>query len=192
MSEGGGQVDEKGDETLSDVVTRAAGVGDDLRQQTFESVHTEPREDLTETLSGTLSVDTRGVASERDQKAVDEVGEAILSQSLDERTERLGSRTPCFGHRVDKDDVNERHELGDYTGQQHRRSARNEAWRGFNERTVRSEVFGIREGRPEMKGTRESVEKGRDQEQARMRTGFQESEPTCACSEHFSLAFLAR
>lgn len=57
-----------------------------------------------------LAVDTRRVAFERVQEALDELGEAVLAETFDERAECLGRRSTGLRDRVDEDDVDERHE----------------------------------------------------------------------------------
>lgn len=113
MSERGGQVDEKRDESLSNVGPGAAGVGDDLGKERLESVHSESREDLRETLSGTLSVDSRRVGSKGLEEILDEGGEVVLSETLDERSKRLGGGGSSLRDGVDEDDVDEGEEGDD-------------------------------------------------------------------------------
>ena len=54
VTEGSGQVDEKRDESLSNVRSGTAGVGDDLGKESLESIHSESGKNLGETLSGSL------------------------------------------------------------------------------------------------------------------------------------------
>lgn len=113
VSERGGQVDEERDESLSHVRPRAARVRDNLGKQRLESVHAESREHLGQTLGGSLSVDSGCVGSERLEQVLDERGEVVLAESLDERSKRLGGRRSGLGDRVHENNVHEREEGDD-------------------------------------------------------------------------------
>jgi len=54
VTEGSGQVDEERDESLSNVRSGTARVGDDLGKESLESIHSKSGEDLRETLGGSL------------------------------------------------------------------------------------------------------------------------------------------
>ena len=115
VSERGRQIDEERDESLSHVRPRAARVRDNLGKQRLESVHAESREHLGQSLGGSLSVHAGRVRSERLEEVLDERGEVVLSESFDERSERLGGSRSRLGHRVNEDDVHEREERDDCT-----------------------------------------------------------------------------
>jgi hypothetical protein len=124
VSERRGEVDEERDESLSDVGPGAAGVSDDLRKERLKSVHSEAREDLRETLSGSLSVDSGRIGSKGLEEILDESGEVVLAETLDERSECLGRGSPSLGDGVDKDDVDEREEGDDYVKNEWKGSGR--------------------------------------------------------------------
>jgi len=111
VAEGSGQVDEQRDEALTNVGAGAGSVGDDLGEKSLETLHTKTRQDLGETLGGTLAVDTRSVGTECLEKLLNKVGEVDLSETLDKSTERLGGSGTRLGDGVDEDLVDERHEL---------------------------------------------------------------------------------
>lgn len=111
VSKRGGEEDEEGDVSLSDVGAGAPGAGKDGREETLESVGSKTREDLRDSLGGSLLVDSTRWRLEDSHERVHEAGEVVLAQAFDECSEGFGGGRSSFGDRVDEDSSDERYEL---------------------------------------------------------------------------------
>lgn len=125
VAERRGKEDEERDVSLANVGTGTARVGDDGREEAFEAVDSKPGEDLRDSLRGSLLVDSARRRLEDAHERVDEVGEVVLSETLDETSEGLGGGRTSFRNGIDEDAAKERDEL----------------------REVGDEVLGLGEGR---------------------------------------------
>ena len=121
-TKGGRQEDQQRHETFPDRASRGLSIGNDVGQKTFHALHTKACQYFTETLSGTLPIDSRSVCFESAEKVWHKVGEVCFTHAFHKGTECLSCRCSRFRYWVHKYDVNE--------------------WQKFRE--VRYEVFRVR------------------------------------------------
>jgi hypothetical protein len=97
--------------SFANVSSWTARVGENRGKEVLEAIRPETGENLGNTLSGTLLIDTARGYLEHRHEGVDKIGEVVLSETFDESSERFRGGRSGFRNGIDEDFTNERDKL---------------------------------------------------------------------------------